>query len=198
MSLTQNLNHFIPKKLVLIGASTGGPIQIERIVKSISKLENTSFIIAQHMSDGFMPSYAQRLQNKHENKISVAQYNDLLESGCIYLCTGITTVSKHSYELRFNYNSSPINRYNPDINVLFNSFVPLSKDIEILSVILTGIGDDGISASVTLSLSGVRCITEDESSAIVDGMPSRARQFVPNIQIHTLDEIIEIINRFCE
>jgi two-component system chemotaxis response regulator CheB len=66
----------------------------------------------------------------------------------------------------------------------------------ILSVILTGIGDDGINAVKELSTHGAKCLTEGVKSAIVDGMPSRARKEVPNIEILELDEIVQKIKEF--
>jgi len=67
-----------------------------------------------------------------------------------------------------------------------------------LSVILTGICDDGIQACVKLSENGVRCITETSQSAIIDGMPSRTRELVANIKAYDIDEITKIICGFCE
>jgi two-component system chemotaxis response regulator CheB len=190
--------HSVPKKLVLIGASTGGPSQIEKIIKSLPKLEDTSFVIAQHMVDGFIPSFALRLQDKHINKIGVVENNDILQKAHIYLCTGLTYVEKQSHELIFKNKACEHNAYNPDIDTLFSSFVSLSKEVQIMCVILTGIGEDGVSASKELSLNGARCITENESSAIVDGMPARARAVVPNIEVCSMDEIIKTIDEFCE
>ena len=60
-------------------------------------------------------------------------------------------------------------------NAKVSIFVPLSDDYEILSVILTGIGSDGIDACKNLTNNGAACITESQHSAIVDGMPNRAR-----------------------
>lgn len=88
--------------------------------------------------------------------------------------------------------------YNPDINTLFNSFVPLSHETEILALILTGIGEDGVSACVALSSQGVRCLTETSQSAIIDGMPMRARELVQNIEAHSIEEIVKIVREFCE
>ena len=68
----------------------------------------------------------------------------------------------------------------------------------LLCVILTGIGDDGVEACKNLSLSGARCITESETSAIVDCMPCRARSLVPNIEVYEIDKIVQIISEFCE
>ncbi|MDD2449035.1 MAG: chemotaxis protein CheB, partial [Sulfurimonas sp.] len=56
-----NMSYRVPKKIVLIAASTGGPGQIEKIIKALPKLNDTSIVIAQHMVVGFMDSFAKRL-----------------------------------------------------------------------------------------------------------------------------------------
>jgi len=198
MTCILNLKHSKLKKLVLIGASTGGPGQIEKIVNSLPLLNNTSIIIAQHMAVGFMPSFAKRLQEKNLNSIAVAQDKEYLRDGKIYLCCGATAISKNSSGFIFSQKKSPINAFNPDINTLFNSFIPYNKDFEILSVILTGIGHDGIEACKMLSENGSFCLTESQSSAIVDGMPSRARREVKNIKVLDISEIVNTIKEFCE
>ena len=192
------MNYSELKKIVLIGASTGGPGQIQKITDSIPKLHNTTVIIAQHMVEGFMESFASRLTNSSSNPISLIQDNQILQNANIYLCEGQTRIRKETFSLRFSYQIAASNSFNPDIDMLFNSFIPLCKDIEILSVILTGIGDDGVKACSTLSLNGAKCITESKESAIVDGMPSRARTLVQDVQVLNINEIVKIISEFCE
>lgn len=186
-----------PSKVILIGASTGGPGQIEKIINALPKLHSTSIVIAQHMAVGFMPSFAKRLQENHVNPISIAQNNDYLGNGKIYVCCGATTISKNSSGFIFSQKESPVNAFNPDINTLFHSFIPYSKDFDILSVILTGIGHDGIDACKILGENGSSCITESEESAIVDGMPSRARKAVKDIQVLDISQIVNSIKEFC-
>lgn len=197
MIYTLNLKHSIPRKIVLIGASTGGPGQIEKIIKALPELHDTSIVIAQHMVLGFMDSFAKRLQINHLNPISIAQDNSYLQKANVYVCCGETTISKDSSGYIFSKKDSALHAFNPDINILFNSFVPYSKDFDILSVILTGIGNDGVEACKMLSLNGSSCITESESSAIVDGMPSRARKEVPNVKVLDMREIVDYIKEFC-
>jgi len=192
------LKHSALKKIVLIGASTGGPGQIEKIITSLPKLQNTTVIIAQHMVAGFMNSFASRLKNSSTNPIDVVDKNQTLQNGHIYLCEGKTQLKKSAYELLLTHESASPNSFNPDINTLFNSFLPLCRDVNILSIILTGIGDDGVDACKSLSLNGATCITESASSAIVDGMPSRARLLVPNIEVEAMDVIVSKINEFCQ
>jgi len=192
-----NLKHSVPNKLILIGASTGGPGQIEEIISSLPPLVNTSIIIAQHMVKGFIPSFTIRLKEHSINKVSLATNKNSFESGQIYLCNGFTKIQKSTYGLYFSHKPANENSYNPDINTIFNSCVPLLKEIKILGIILTGIGDDGIKSCIELNLNGARCITESKDSAIVDGMPCRARKEVPNIEISDIRGIIDKINGFC-
>ncbi len=184
---------FVPKKIVLIGASTGGPGQIQRIVNSLPKLNDTTVVVAQHMVTGFIYSFADRFQNTN-NSISVVENNQPFENNNIYICESETKLTNNN----FSKKSTSINSYNPNIDILFNSFISLAKDTQILCVILTGIGNDGVEACRNLSLNGARCITESERSAIVDGMPSRARLLVPNIETYDISEIVTIISEFCE
>ncbi len=192
------MKHSVPKKIILIGASTGGPGQIQKIINSIPKLNSTTVIVAQHMVDGFIESFANQLKDSSHNSVSVIKDEQLLQNSHIYLCEGQTQIKKEDSALHFSQKRVAENSFNPDINKLFNSFIPLTKDIKILSVILTGIGDDGVSACKELSLNGASCITESQKSAIVDGMPSRARLLVPNIEVEDINTIVKTISEFCE
>ena len=184
------------RKIVLIGASTGGPGQIQKIIKSLPILQDASVVIAQHMVEGFLESFASRLQESTKNRVSVIQNNQNLESSMIYVAEGISSLKMQTRV--FETLKSPHNMYNPDINSLFNSFAGLAKETDMLCVILTGIGDDGIEASINLRNSGANCITESQESAIVDGMPNRAREFVPDIGVYEMDEIVKKISEFCD
>ena len=78
----------LPKKIVLIGASTGGPKQIENIILALPELQDTTVIIAQHMIEGFIKSFANRLADKSDNLVSVVQDKQTFKSNYIYLCDG--------------------------------------------------------------------------------------------------------------
>lgn len=186
-----------PKKIVLIGASTGGPGQITKIIAALPALQTTSIIIAQHMADGFIESFAHTLATHSINSIEVAQDKKALKNKTIYLCQKSLIVKKIDRELYF-FSQVARKSFNPDINLIFDSFTPLTKELEILTVILTGIGNDGVEACKSLSLHGSQCITETSQSAIIDGMPGRAREMVKEIRAYDIDEIIKIICEFCE
>ena len=72
----QNLKSAIPKRIVLIGASTGGPGQIQKIVTSLPVLNNCSVVIAQHMVNGFFESFSSILQKNTKNHIKMIQHRE--------------------------------------------------------------------------------------------------------------------------
>lgn len=191
------MTHSELKKIVLIGASTGGPGQIEKIISSLDQMKDTSIVIGQHMAEGFIESFANRLQNHSKNKINFVEDGMELLASNIYICSGYTKIYKDVSSLKFNLTQAPNTSYNPEIDMIFNSFVPFSAEYETLCTILTGIGDDGVKGCKALSENGSRCITETQESAIVDGMTGRARKDVPNIEVFDIKGIVEKIKEFC-
>jgi two-component system chemotaxis response regulator CheB len=189
------LQHLELKKLVLIGASTGGPGQIQKIIQKLPLLSQTSIIIAQHMADGFLESFTLQLQKYTCNEIILIEDDSSLKNGKVYLCKNTTRLNDKLNGFRVD--TLDTNSYNPDINSLFLSIIPLANKVEVLCSILTGIGNDGVASCRELQKNGARCTTESKESAIIDGMPNRARELVPNIEVYDMDVIIEKISEFC-
>ncbi|ABB45213.1 CheB methylesterase [Sulfurimonas denitrificans DSM 1251] len=185
------------ERVILIGASTGGPGQIEKIIKALPKLKHTTIIIAQHMALDFIASFVKRLGEHSSNSIHIIENALRLRAGEIYICQGITTIHSTNVGLEFHLTCSKEYKYNPDINALFSSFAPFVKSYKTLGIILTGIGDDGVSGCKELSLMGARTITQTQESAIVDGMPLRARQSIESIEIDDTNGIKNKIMEFC-
>jgi len=190
------LQHLKLKKIVLVGASTGGPGQIKKIIQSLPILKNSSVIIAQHMADGFLESFVLELQKFTPNHILLIEDNTLFEEGKVYLCKHNTTLNIQS--LKFKVKKLDDDSFNPNIDVLFLSMLEIMPRVEILCSILTGIGDDGVKSCKVLKNNGARCMTESKESAIIDGMPNRARELVPNIEVYDMKRVIDEISEFCK
>jgi len=173
-------------KLLLIGASTGGPNKIEKIIKNIT-LNDCSIIIAQHMNRMFLESFASRLAKITNHPVEIAANNQKIEPNKIYLCKEKTEIVNNRFKI------SKSDHFNPDINTLFHSLAGYKN---ILGIILTGIGDDGVSGCVELKKNGAICYTETANSAIVDGMPKQARE--AGIEAMEFEEIIKKVREFCQ
>ena len=87
-------------------------------------------------------------------------------------------------------------RFNPDIDTLFKSAVNLKDKFTVMSVILTGIGDDGSDGCFKLIEEGIECIGENEESAVVFGMPKKAKEKNQKVKLKSLEEIIKEIKEF--
>ncbi|PAF52422.1 CheB methylesterase domain-containing protein [Helicobacter sp. 13S00477-4] len=179
-------------KIVLIGASTGGPGHLTKLLKGISK-NNAPIIIAQHMNEVFVPYFVS--QFKREMSIDVVEVGDKeYLKNAIFICDKTSVLSvKEPFFIKPQETQSI---YNPDINILFQSAVNLCEYADILAILLTGIGEDGAKGLFELYRHGAVCIAESEESAIVYGMPKRAREINPNVNVLPLDKIRERLERF--
>lgn len=186
------------QKIVLIGASTGGPGHLKKILSAMKKDSSMSIIIAQHMNSTFIPSFINQFRS--ELHIPVHAIDSLLElkASEIYICSTNSKLTKHSYTLHVEPIANLETPYNPSVDTLFLSAVEFCKEYNILAVLLTGIGQDGAIGLSELEKNGATCIAESEETAIVFGMPKRAVEINPAIQAQPLHDIIQTIKAFGE
>lgn len=194
-----DLKRLKPDRLVLIGASTGGPVHIEKILSSLPANFQAAIIIAQHMNDAFVPSFIKRLHEHVPMGVHALGEGIKVQAGSVYIATGRVDIGLIETDHLYCRCVSPVaDHYNPDIDYLFNAFAPYVPDIATMAIILTGIGADGTNGCMALSKKGVCCIAESESSAIVYGMPQRAKEMVEGILVQSLEKIIESIREFAK
>lgn len=186
------------QKIVLIGASTGGPGHLKKILSAMSDDFAMSIIIAQHMNGTFIPSFINQFNS--ELKVDVNSIDSPLElkSTNIYICPNNCRIKKRDFTLIVEPFLGIETPYNPSVDTLFFSAVPYCNEADILAILLTGIGQDGANGLSELQNNGAKCIAENEQSAIVYGMPKRALEINPNIQSQHLDDIILSIKKFGE
>ncbi len=180
----------------MLGSSTGGPSHIQKILSSLPIAYAPAILIAQHMGDAYLPSFASRLDNVVPMPVIMAASTQLLYGNCAYVCTKKSILSRNEKGIELSVHSSQASHYNPQIDALFSSACSLRGDVDILAVILTGIGEDGVQGLLELSQCGSRIIAESAKSAIVYGMPMRAAELVKTAEVLRLDEIICAIKDF--
>lgn len=184
------------RKLILIGASTGGPGHLKKILGSLDSSFQTPIIIAQHMNQTFIESFVKQFDNELPLNVSMVDNSHIIESNNIYICSKHCEFVEKNYEVELNCVDNVDSYYNPSVDHIFGSAVPLTQKYDILAVLLTGIGHDGAQALSDLYDVGATCIAESESSAIVYGMPKRAVEINPSVKSLDLVSIIEEIKRF--
>jgi len=183
------------KKLILIGASTGGPGQLQKIIKTINKDFDATIVIIQHMQSPYLSSFVKQLNNNCNLDVSLSKENLVLKNRTIYVLEENYEIKDKNGDLVFHRYNKPLN-YSPNIDLLFNSVASINKNIKIMAIILTGIGNDGASGASNLAKIGATCINENEQSSIVYGMPKAASELNPNALQLGIEEICYKIGEF--
>lgn len=173
ISVEENLEEADP--VVFIGASTGGIPVIQRIVHSIHVIYRGAVVIAQHAPMGYIAPFAQRLSNRSGHTIKVIQHNMTLHNKGIYVCDGgcVTTIHRDADHYYFAVQKAyPGTLYRPSIDALLSSYADVRATCtNVLVVILTGMGKDGVIGSKRLYNKDATILTQDKESATIYGMP---------------------------
>jgi len=165
-----------PPAVVAIGASTGGPAALLQILGAFSEPPPCSFLVAQHMPEGFTRGFADRLDRLTSLRAREAQDGEMLEPGCVLVApggrhlelesVGGTVVTRLAARL-------PSERYAPSIDRLFASAAKHFGSY-LMAVVLTGMGDDGRCGVGAVKVAGGCTVAESEETAVIFGMPRRA------------------------
>jgi len=160
-------------RLVVMGASTGGPPVIQTILRELPRNFPLPMVLVQHMSPGFIEGFAEWLSNSTGFTVKVPEANEQVRPGIMYVApdsmqTGITA------DLRISLvQAPPEHSLRPSVSYLFRSAATNIGSCAI-GVLLTGMGNDGASELLSLHLKGAVTIIQDQESSIVYGMPGEA------------------------
>ncbi len=167
-----------PSKIVVIGASTGGPSALMDILSRIPERSELAILIAQHMPEKFTRTFAERLDRRSKLRVREAEHDELICAGEVLLCPGMRCleVVRAGERLRTRVvHPSSKDRYFPSADRLFASAAQACPRSTI-GVILTGMADDGTAGALALREAGGYIIGESEESAVVYGMPRAAHE----------------------
>ncbi len=166
------------QKLVLVGASTGGPGLIEAIVTSLPPDYPYPVCVVQHMPENFTGVFAKRLNKNAAVEVMEAKAGELVKPGRVVIGKGgwhLHFAKKISGELSVKLVPNTMNHFFcPAVDEMFFSASKVFDATRILAVELTGIGDDGADGMVELKNKGAYTIAESEETAVVYGMPKMA------------------------
>jgi two-component system chemotaxis response regulator CheB len=184
------------KKVILIGSSTGGPSRVKEIIKNFPFTKDSTIIIAQHMGNEYVDSFANSLENSSEVQVGSVKNGEKLQGGKAYICKASTTIKKQGDGFIFVVDTKAPIRYSPDIDTLFISSLCLLASAKVLCVVLTGIGEDGARGMQALVSHGAKAISESERSSIVYGMPKKAKELTPEAKSLDIEDIADEVYRF--
>lgn len=173
---------------IVVGASTGGPRALQKLLTSINVKVGVPIFVVQHMPKGFTKAFAERLDNICYLKVVEAEDGMPINNDTIYIAKGGThMIIGNDGKIHLN-EEPPIWGVRPAVDKLFESAVDVYKG-DLISVVLTGMGKDGARGTELVKNSGGLTIAEDEMSCTIYGMPKAAYETGKVDEVLLLDEI---------
>jgi two-component system chemotaxis response regulator CheB len=164
-------------QMVVIGASTGGPQALTRLVTALPGELSAAVAIALHIPAGYTDALAHRLDQECALSVFEAADGAELRRGSVALARGgmQLRLAREGGRVVTRLEVNPAVAYAPSVDVLFDSAAAVFGP-KVLGVVLTGMGDDGLLGARAIAAAGGSLLTESESSCIVYGMPRCVRE----------------------
>jgi two-component system chemotaxis response regulator CheB len=168
-----------PPRVLLIGASTGGPQALNHLLARLNGLiEQAPVLIVQHMPPTFTTILAEHLTRATGRPAHEAVNGEEVRAGHMYIAPGgfHLRVIRRDGTPTIELDDGPlVNFCRPAVDPLFSSAGAVWGPRN-LAVVLTGMGSDGTRGAEALVAAGGAVIAQDEETSVVWGMPGSVAQ----------------------
>lgn len=188
-----------PPRILVIGASTGGPQALTTVLTGLPRDFPLPICIVQHMPPLFTPMLAKHLAKDTGRPCAEAQNGEPVQPGHTYIAPGDFHVSlaRSETHVMLTLNQRPPEHYcRPSVNPLFRSAARCYAKA-VLAVMLTGMGEDGIEGSRTIVEEEGYLIAQDEATSVVWGMPGAVVRANLAHEVLPLDQIAGRVSQIC-
>lgn len=159
-------------QVVGIGASTGGPGSLANVLGFLLPAFPLPILVVQHIGAPFVEGFAHWLSSVVSLPVEMAAAGESLTPGRIYVAPANRHLLAERGKIILRDGSSRGGQ-KPAVDRLFESLAASYGEAAI-GILLTGMGEDGARGLLALREAGGYTIAEDESTAVVWGMPGSA------------------------
>lgn len=183
---------------VVIGASTGGPNALYKVITKFPSDINVPIFVVQHMPVGFTKAFADRLNSNSNLTVVEASEGEVYKKNVVYIAPGGFHM-EIGEDKKIHLNTDPsIWGVRPAVDKLFISAAKVFGK-HLISAVLTGMGKDGANGTEIIKEKGGTTLAEDELTCIIYGMPKVAYETGKVdlvLPIHEIaDEIVRITKK---
>ncbi|MBX3446057.1 MAG: chemotaxis response regulator protein-glutamate methylesterase [Parvibaculaceae bacterium] len=185
-------------EIIAIGSSTGGPQALAEVLKNLDPSLLQPILITQHMPATFTALLAQHMTRYSGRTASEAQDGERIEPGRIYIAPGgkhllVEQAAAGGTIIRLD-DGPPENSCKPAVDPMLRSLARIFGD-RLLTIILTGMGCDGLKGCEAVVHAGGRVLAQDRETSVVWGMPGAVAQAGLSREILPLGQIGPAIMR---
>ncbi len=180
-------------KLVAIGASTGGPMALKKILSGLPATFPLGIVLVQHITAGFIDSFVDWLGTTTPLKVKIPRIGEVVKGGIVYLAPDDVQMEISAENTIILNKEAPLwGEFKPSVNSLFDSVGKNLRD-KAIGVILTGMGSDGALGMKRMYDNGAYTIAQDEATSLIFGMPKAAIDAQGVQAVLPLDDITRAI-----
>ena len=164
----------VPTGLVVIGASTGGPLAVEKLLAQLHSNARCAIVVAVHLPASFTASFVTRLRRTSALPVVAAEAGTRLLAGQVVVVPGGANMAIRRgpgghWTTCLAPESGPTGSDVPSVDVLMCSAATAAS--RVLGVVLTGLGHDGTQGARAIREHGGQVLVQDATSAAVFSMP---------------------------
>ncbi len=162
--------------MLAIGASTGGPRALHKLLSRLPADLPASVLVVQHMPAGFTASFAKRLDRHSPLHVEEARDGQAVMTGAAYVAPGgihMAVAEGHGRPVICLQDTPPVNSVRPSADVLMASVARVSGP-RCMGVVLTGMGADGAEGLAQIKAAGGLTLAQDKETSVIFGMPKAA------------------------
>lgn len=181
--------------LVVMGASTGGPSSVRKILSNLPEDFPLCILLSQHIEAGFGKGYAEWLNEGSELTVKIAENGDRITPGTVL----VAPETHHlicRYDQVFLDDGPRIGNQKPSIDKMFISASKIYKN-RIIGVLLTGMGKDGASGCRSIVDAGGITLIQNKETSMIFGMPKAAIELNAATEILALENIADSLKGKC-
>jgi len=159
--------------IVVVGVSTGGPNALTQVLGALPADLAVPLMVVQHMPPVFTARLADRLDTAGPLRVAEAVDGAPLVAGTVLLAPGgrhLAIGSRDGRRVAVVHDGPSENSCRPAVDVLFRSAAEM-YGADVLAVVLTGMGQDGLLGSRAVCAAGGTVLAQDPTTAVVGSMP---------------------------
>ena len=157
-------------RILAVAASTGGPAALCGFLQHLPATLPIPVVVVQHLVPGFLSGLVDWLRAEVPFPVKQAARNEVLQPGTVYLAPDGMHLEVTAQLRAVLTDAPPVAGFRPSASVLFDSIARTSGAAGI-AVVLTGMGQDGLTGARELHAAGGLVLAQDEQTCAVFGMP---------------------------
>lgn len=179
-------------QLIAIGASTGGPPVLQKILSGLPQDLSVPVLIVQHIASGFVEGFVEWLTGASGFPLHIAAHGEQPKPGHGYISPDGLHMGVGKGPCIVLSDQAPENGLRPSVAYLFRSVAQV-LGAQAVGVLLTGMGRDGAEELKIMKDKGALTIAQDETSSIVFGMPGEAVKLGAAVYVLPPEEIARML-----